>query len=88
MGLPVGVNPQASYRSTTVSVPRAATFLAYTDGLIERRDENIDQGLARLRAAAAGEHADLSELLGRVLRDMRNGPAEDDTAIVGLRWAT
>jgi hypothetical protein len=66
-----------------VTAPRGATFLAYTDGLIERRGENLDDGLAHLRDAAAGDGADLPELIGRLLR---RAPSEDDTAILGLRW--
>jgi serine phosphatase RsbU (regulator of sigma subunit) len=86
VGLPVGVDPAARYESTTISVPPGATLLAYTDGLIERRGENLDQGLARLRTAAGGADNGLPELLTRLLHDMRDGPSEDDTAIVGLRW--
>ena len=76
----------ATYESNTVTLPPGATLLAYTDGLIERRGESLDQGLARLRAAAAGADADLPELLSLLLERMRDGPSEDDTAIVGLRW--
>ncbi len=54
VGLPIGVEDGASYQSTTVSVPRGATFLAFTDGLVERRGETLDRGLARLREAATG----------------------------------
>jgi serine phosphatase RsbU (regulator of sigma subunit) len=88
VGLPVGVETGARYESTTVTVPPGATFLAYTDGLIERRGENLDQGLARLQAAAAGAgaQADLSDLVARILDQMQDGPSEDDTAILGLRW--
>ena len=86
VGLPIGVDRAASYTSMTVSAPPAATLLAYTDGLVERRGEHLDQGLARLRHAAVANHADLPELLQRLVNEVRNDPAEDDTAIVGLRW--
>ncbi len=86
VGLPVGVDSGVRYESTTVTVPPRATLLAYTDGLIERRGENLDQGLARLQAAATGAHLPLPELISGLLDEMRDGPSEDDTAIVGLRW--
>ena len=86
IGLPVGVEDDATYASVTVTAPPAATFLAFTDGLVERRGEALDRGLARLREAAVTHHNGLSELLTRLLTEMRSGPAEDDTAIVGLRW--
>jgi serine phosphatase RsbU (regulator of sigma subunit) len=87
VGLPVGVDHDASYISTTVTAPPAATFLLFTDGLVERRGESLDEGLARLQRAATSNHAGLPELLTRLLADLRHEPSEDDTAIVGLRWA-
>jgi serine phosphatase RsbU (regulator of sigma subunit) len=59
--------------------------LLYTDGLVERRGQDLDHGLARLQetlADLAGRELDeLSELLARML------PAEpdDDVALVAVR---
>jgi serine phosphatase RsbU (regulator of sigma subunit) len=86
VGLPIGVEDRASYESTTVSAPPRATFIAFTDGLVERRGEDLDQGLARLREAATTNHAALPDLLSRLIGELRQGPFQDDTAIVGLRW--
>jgi serine phosphatase RsbU (regulator of sigma subunit) len=86
IGLPVGVEAGASYSATTISAPPAATFVAYTDGLVEQRGEDLDQGLARLRDVASGNNAGLQELLNKLVREFRQGPAEDDIAIVGLKW--
>jgi serine phosphatase RsbU (regulator of sigma subunit) len=88
VGVPVGVEHDATYPSAQVSVSKGATLLAFTDGLVERKHESIDQGLARLRSAAAGNGTPLPELLDRVLGELHNPPAQDDTAIVGLRWTT
>ncbi len=88
VGLPIGVQDHASYASKTVSVSSGATLIAFTDGLVERRGENLDQGLARLRAAAGHNHASLEELLDRLLEELRSGSAQDDTAIVGVRWTS
>jgi serine phosphatase RsbU (regulator of sigma subunit) len=87
VGLPVGVQDDATYETNTVSVPAGATILAFTDGLVERRGEDLDLGLARLRELASAEDADLAELLGTIARRLREAPSEDDTAIVGLRWS-
>jgi serine phosphatase RsbU (regulator of sigma subunit) len=86
VGLPIGVQEDATYRSTTVSAPRAATLLAFTDGLVERRDETLDHGLARLRETATGKSGDLRDLLSQSISQLRHDPSDDDTAIVGLRW--
>ena len=60
------------------------TVLLYTDGLIERRDEGIDDGLARLARTleAAGAMA-LDALCELVLR--RSGSGGDDVALVAVR---
>jgi serine phosphatase RsbU (regulator of sigma subunit) len=89
VGLPVGVQRGSAYSSTTVSAPAGATLLAFTDGLVERRGETLDVGLARLARLAANasrEDGLLSSLLDTLLTGLRDGLALDDIAIVGLRW--
>src|SRR4029077_7785699 len=51
VGLPIGVEADALYRSTTVAGPPSVTVVAFTDGLVETRGESLDEGLERLRAA-------------------------------------
>ncbi|MBV9604654.1 MAG: serine/threonine-protein phosphatase [Solirubrobacterales bacterium] len=86
VGVPIGVRAGATYASTSIDTPPAATLLAFTDGLVERRGESIDTGLARLQHAASSNHAQLDDLLGRLLDDLRLDGGEDDTAIAALRW--
>jgi serine phosphatase RsbU (regulator of sigma subunit) len=88
VGLPIGVETQVSYSSTTVTATGRATLLAFTDGLVERRGESLDAGLARLREAARSHDSELPELLRELVTDLHHEPSEDDTAIVGLRWTT
>jgi serine phosphatase RsbU (regulator of sigma subunit) len=85
-GLPIGVDDSATYASMVVPTLPGGTLLAFTDGLVERRGESLDAGLERLREAAAGPQLQLPELLSKLMKDLQDGPAEDDTAIVGLRW--
>jgi len=86
VGLPIGVERGASYTSTTIAAPPASTLVAFTDGLIEHRGEDLDQSLARLRRAAVGRNIALSDLLGRLVSELQSGAGADDIAIVGLRW--
>jgi serine phosphatase RsbU (regulator of sigma subunit) len=88
IGVPIGVEAGASYVSTTILAPPAATFVAYTDGLVELRGESLDQGLARMREVATGHHASLPDLLGTLVRELPHGSSEDDIAIVGVRWTS
>jgi serine phosphatase RsbU (regulator of sigma subunit) len=53
VSLPLGVGPDIR-EPVRIAFPAGATFLAFTDGLVERRDEDIDAGLDRVR-----EHARL-----------------------------
>lgn len=85
VGVPVGVDRNPTYSSTTATVPTGGTLLAYTDGLIERRGESIEVGLERLRALASSNHVPLDGLLTRVLEGL-GAHADDDTAIAGIRW--
>ena len=88
IGVPIGVERGSSYTSTTISAPAGATFVAYTDGLVELRGETLGQGLARLREVATRGDHDLPELLGTLVSEMPRGSSEDDTAIVGVRWTS
>ena len=86
VGVPIGVRSGVRYTSTAVDAPPAATLLAFTDGLVERRGETIDTGLERLERAAVGQDGDLDELLDNLVSDLRRDGGDDDTAIAGLRW--
>jgi serine phosphatase RsbU (regulator of sigma subunit) len=73
-------------RSTaTVTLPPNATLLLYTDGLIERRDRSLDQGLAALRSAAA-DLADrpVDELCDDLLARFAAAP-DDDVCLLAVR---
>jgi serine phosphatase RsbU (regulator of sigma subunit) len=83
---PVGVARNSHYREATVSVPPNATLVAFTDGLVERRGEVLDVGLARLRDMATEQQLPLDELLAKLARELASDDHQDDTAIVGVQW--
>jgi serine phosphatase RsbU (regulator of sigma subunit) len=88
-GLPVGVARSPSYEETTLEVPRHATLLFYTDGLVERRGEIVDVGLERLRiASVSGIGRSVSSVLDDVVGVVIPNGSNDDTAILGVRWTT
>jgi serine phosphatase RsbU (regulator of sigma subunit) len=84
-GPPLGVTP-AERREVRVPFAIGDTLLAYTDGLVERRDEDIQAGLSRLEAALL-ELADtsLGEGLRRVVGTVRDTTYDDDTAVLAFR---
>ncbi|MGY1795293.1 SpoIIE family protein phosphatase [Geodermatophilus sp. SYSU D00525] len=82
----LGVDPDARREESVVTLDRGATVLLFTDGLIERRDADLDAGMARLREALR-ELADqrLDGLLDEVLYRLVDGRPEDDVALVAVR---
>jgi serine phosphatase RsbU (regulator of sigma subunit) len=84
--LMLGVDHTARRSESVVSLDRGTTVLLYTDGLIERRDSVLDDGMDRLRTAAA-ELADrpLDELCDRLIERLVDGHPEDDVALVAIR---
>ncbi|MDH6219738.1 PP2C family protein-serine/threonine phosphatase [Streptomyces pseudovenezuelae] len=85
---PLGARPEHVGRpETSIPFAEGAALVLYTDGLIERRTEDIDRGLARLAdSLARHRHAEPERLADALLADLL--PAEgntDDTALVVLR---
>jgi serine phosphatase RsbU (regulator of sigma subunit) len=64
-----------------------ATLVLYTDGLVERRREDIDTGLARLADSLARHRDEDPESLADavLLELLPPGGATDDTALVIVR---
>ena len=60
--------------------------MLYTDGLVERRREPIDESLERLRSAAEGFAGGVEELCDHLLDGLSPpaGSPHDDIAIIAL----
>ena len=62
------------------------TLLAFTDGLVERRDEDIDQGMGRLlRTLPVMAGPDLPTALDHLIRHTRDPSQDDDVAALAVR---
>jgi serine phosphatase RsbU (regulator of sigma subunit) len=83
---PIGVAPGVKYRSSAVELPHSGTLLAYTDGLVERRGENLDTGLRRLVGAVPDEPEPLDVMLDELIAALLPQRPTDDTALLGLTW--
>jgi serine phosphatase RsbU (regulator of sigma subunit) len=85
---PIGV-PSGTHTSSVVfSVPEGSTLLAFTDGLIERRDIALNDAMKRLEDVLAADQSPLDSLLGNVIEELTMGAPEDDVAVLGIRWRT
>jgi serine phosphatase RsbU (regulator of sigma subunit) len=80
----IGVLPHLARQTTTIKIPPGALVCFYTDGLIERPNESIDLGLARLCRAVA---ADQPEAVCAAVMDALVGRevTRDDIALLTLR---
>ena len=80
----IGVPGAAPRRTKTVTVPAGGLLCLYTDGLVERRDRSIDDGIARLSAALTATDPETGCAL--VMGGMADRiPHEDDVALLLLR---
>jgi serine phosphatase RsbU (regulator of sigma subunit) len=85
-GPPLGVGP-ALYESTTYALAPNSTLVAFTDGLIERRGENLDVGFARLsQALSENRDAGVEDLIDSAIAELSTDSSDDDLAILVLRW--
>ena len=84
--LMLGVDASAVRQESVVTLDRGATVLLYTDGLVERRDSDLDAGVLRLRETLSElAHLPLEQLLDEVLERLVDGRPEDDVALVAVR---
>jgi len=83
-GLMIGIGDDTPRPVTTMTIPPEALLCFYTDGLIERPGEMIDDGLARLCRVITAQHPEaacaavMAALIG-------SEPARDDVALLMLR---
>ena len=84
--LPIGVSGPAPRRVSTLAFPPGSVLCLYTDGLVERRDRPIDDGIARLSAALTA--TDPEAACASVVAALSDrSPHEDDVALLILRRA-
>jgi serine phosphatase RsbU (regulator of sigma subunit)/anti-sigma regulatory factor (Ser/Thr protein kinase) len=82
-GAPLGVTANALYEETEVEVEAPARLVMYSDGLVERPGESLDDGLERLRQAVPGTELTSDAACDRILKALlSDGSSSDDTALL------
>ncbi len=82
----LGMDADTPRTEAEVVLQRGSTVLLFTDGLVERRDQSVDDGLVRLRRLLGGAtHRSLDELCDAVLVGMLDARPDDDVAIAAVR---
>jgi hypothetical protein len=82
-GVPIGVGGEP-FETIEVKVDDGSQLVLCTDGLLERRDRDIEQGLEELRARLAGASADLDGTCDDLLDTLAARPPADDIALVAV----
>ncbi|MGW1818726.1 SpoIIE family protein phosphatase [Streptomyces sp. NPDC002125] len=84
LGLSSALHMGLGWPDAHTDLPPRSTLLLYTDGLVESRTRDIDEGLAALRAHAADLAGhDIEDFLDELLA--RIDPSGDDVALLVLR---
>ncbi|MEZ0114519.1 GAF domain-containing protein [Catenulispora sp. EB89] len=83
-GPPLGTG-LGGYEQVIVDLRADQVLLIYTDGLVERRGEDIDVSLARLASLPLPAGGGLEDLLDDALRLVAPAAIEDDIAILAAR---
>ncbi|MFF3428950.1 SpoIIE family protein phosphatase [Streptomyces sp. NPDC002602] len=74
------------HTSGTIALGPGSTAVLYTDGLVERRGEDIDEGVAALERALAGAQGTPSVICDRLMRALGvDADHDDDVAVMVLQ---
>ncbi|MGW4647526.1 SpoIIE family protein phosphatase [Kitasatospora sp. NPDC004289] len=80
-GLPLGVGGEP-FEEVEVTLPDGAVLGLYTDGLVESRKHQLDEGLRAFRTALNGGSRELERLCDEVLDELIPHHGEDDIALL------
>jgi serine phosphatase RsbU (regulator of sigma subunit) len=82
----LGVEPDRQRSDRVATIERGGTLLLYTDGLVERRDRDIDAGISELVRVLGGlTELPLQQLCDELLARMYLPDTEDDVALLAVR---
>jgi phosphoserine phosphatase RsbU/P len=83
-GLMIGVDARTRRRVTTVKIAHGAVLCLYTDGLVERREYPLDEGLARLCGAVTAQAPEqvCASVMGALVG---SAAVRDDIALLAMR---
>jgi serine phosphatase RsbU (regulator of sigma subunit)/anti-sigma regulatory factor (Ser/Thr protein kinase) len=85
-GPPLGTGAAADYDAQAITLEAGDTLLLYTDGLIERRGQQLSEGEARLVAAARAAPGDPELLCQAIIRDLTQDiDMADDIAVLAVQ---
>ncbi|MEV4195596.1 PP2C family protein-serine/threonine phosphatase, partial [Streptomyces toxytricini] len=86
-GTPLGTGNR-DFRTEHIALPPGSLLVLYTDGLIEARDRDLDQGMAQLGWALRSPQGPLERLCDTILAHLLPAAPQDDVALLLTRTTT
>ncbi|MCM3299503.1 SpoIIE family protein phosphatase [Streptomyces pseudogriseolus] len=84
-GAPLGVGLGDPYEAVEVELPEGGVLALYTDGLIDTRAHDLDEGMRRLATALTGPDRSLEELCDAATRILAGNEPYDDVTLLLAR---
>ncbi|WP_345650436.1 SpoIIE family protein phosphatase [Streptomyces tremellae] len=83
-GVPLGVGGEP-FEQVEVELSENSLLALYTDGLVESRDQTLEEGLAAFRASLGHAEQPLEDVADHVLATLETGHGQDDIALLMAR---
>ena len=83
-GVLVGADPDATYEEVTITLQPGDALAMFTDGLIERHDEAIDDSMNALLCLASGPVDDVARFADHLMGSSRSDTS-DDACVIAIQ---
>ncbi|GGN27033.1 SpoIIE family protein phosphatase [Streptomyces fuscichromogenes] len=87
-GTPLGVGLGVPFEAVELELPEGSLLALYSDGLIETRDHDIEEGMHRLGSALARPSRSLEDLCDRAMETFQGQAPPDDATLLLVRTHT
>ncbi|WP_351233520.1 SpoIIE family protein phosphatase [Streptomyces sp. NPDC002133] len=87
-GAPLGIGLGVPFEAVELELPEGSLLALYTDGLIETRGQDIEEGMHRLGTALAQPDLSLEDLCTRAMEPVQGQAACDDASLLLVRTRT
>jgi GAF domain-containing protein/anti-sigma regulatory factor (Ser/Thr protein kinase) len=84
-GAPLGALAHPRYEPSVDQLANDSVLVLYTDGLVERRDRSIEEGMQRLAEVVADAGPDPESICDALMQKLVDDDTEDDVALLVAR---
>ncbi|MFG3309819.1 SpoIIE family protein phosphatase [Streptomyces wuyuanensis] len=84
-GAPLGIGLGVPFEAVRLELPEGSLLALYTDGMVESRSHDIEEGMHRLGTTIAEPGRTLEDLCARAMEPFQGRPACDDVTLLLVR---